>query len=89
MKFVDARKEFGLKLRAYREEAGFTQRQMMKKLKLQGPQFISNFERGMSLPPLPMLGKMCTLYRMNHAKVLDQFVKTMRYHFQERMGGKW
>lgn len=51
-------------LKQAREKAGLSQRQVADELGYQSAQFISNWERGISSPPLKTLKRLGDLYRV-------------------------
>lgn len=53
---------FAEKLKKLRIEAGLSQRDVANKLGYSTPQFISNWERGISRPPVSALGTISSLY---------------------------
>jgi transcriptional regulator with XRE-family HTH domain len=85
MKYVEAKKAFGAKLKKYREEKSLTQKDVSKVLKFKTTQFVSNVERSVTLPPLPMLGKLIKLYKLNQEKVLKDYVNMVTLDFRERL----
>lgn len=52
-------------LQGSRETAGLSQADVASKLGYSTPQFISNWERGLSLPPLKVLRKIASLYKVD------------------------
>lgn len=71
----------GDKLKAMREKAGLSQRQVTDKLGWATNQALSNAERGVSLPPVESIPVLAKLYGMDE-KYLRQMVfdETMRIH---------
>lgn len=67
----ECQKELGKFLKARRQENGYTQKEVSKKLKLDSPQFISNIERGHCGPPLPILKKMIDIYGIDPKDVIE------------------
>jgi transcriptional regulator with XRE-family HTH domain len=61
--------ELGGALKKGREAAGLTQRDVSDELKYSSAQFISNFERGISAPPLKKLKFLSKRYRLPVGKV--------------------
>ena len=51
-------------LRARRDKAGLTQSQVATALGYETPQFVSNWERGVSLPPLGTLPQLARLLKV-------------------------
>ena len=58
-------------LQQSRANAGFTQKDISKKLGYTSPQFISNWERGVSQPPLNVIHKLIKLYSINRDELFD------------------
>jgi transcriptional regulator with XRE-family HTH domain len=58
-------KEFSIYLRESREKAGLTQSEVAKELGYSTAQFISNWERGLSYPPLKTLSHLANMYKVN------------------------
>lgn len=52
-------------LRTHREKAGFSQADVAQKLGYSTPQFVSNWERGISAPPFNALKKLAVLYSID------------------------
>lgn len=52
-------------LRTHRENSGFSQADVAQKLGYTTPQFISNWERGISAPPFNALKKLAVLYKID------------------------
>ncbi len=51
-------------LKSKRENASLSQGDVAKKLKYTSPQFISNWERGVSSPPIKVLKQLSDLYKV-------------------------
>lgn len=62
-------------LRSHREAAGLTQSDVSHRLGYGSPQFISNWERGVSLPPLEVVPVLTRLYGIEPRVVIDAFQK--------------
>ena len=67
-------------LREKRSRAGLTQWDVAHHLKYSTAQFVSNWERGVSLPPLEVLPKLTNLFGIPNREVID----TM-HHYQEQV----
>lgn len=52
-------------LRTHREQSGISQAEVAKKLGYSTPQFISNWERGLSAPPFNALKKLANIYKVD------------------------
>lgn len=58
-------------LKESRIRAGLTQKDISKKLGYESPQFISNWERGISSPPLNALKTLIKMYKLNRDDVFE------------------
>jgi transcriptional regulator with XRE-family HTH domain len=63
-------------LKKCREKAGYSQTQVSAKLGYTSPQFISNWERGLSHPPVKSLNKLAKLYKVKGVELGEIFIKT-------------
>lgn len=63
-------------LKKCREKAGYSQTQVSTKLGYTSPQFISNWERGLSHPPVKSLNKLAKLYKVKGVELGEIFIKT-------------
>jgi transcriptional regulator with XRE-family HTH domain len=60
-------------LKKARENAGLSQAEVARELGYSSPQFVSNWERGLSSPPVPKLKKLCKMYQLS----VDQAYQAM------------
>lgn len=67
--------EFGSYLHEMRTKANLTQRQVSIALGYSSAQFISNFERGITLPPLCKIKILMRLYRMPKRQVVQMIIE--------------
>jgi len=51
-------------LKKARENSGLSQAEVARELGYTSPQFVSNWERGLSSPPVPKLKKLCKMYEL-------------------------
>ena len=58
-------------LRTKRLDASLSQADVAKELGYSSPQFISNWERGLVLPPLATLPQLLKLYSLNRNEVVE------------------
>lgn len=72
-------KHIGRFLKTKREKASLTQQDVSKHLDYTSPQFVSNWERGVSLPPMDVLPKLASLYAVGAKEMIDTMHK---YHLQ-------
>jgi len=52
-------------LREARERSKLSQSQVAQELGYSSPQFVSNWERGLSSPPIPKFKKLCKMYSLS------------------------
>lgn len=62
-------------LRTSRLKAGLSQAETADKLGYSTPQFISNWERGVSRPPIRSLKKLASLYKMSAEGLFEEILK--------------
>jgi transcriptional regulator with XRE-family HTH domain len=62
-------------LRKKRRQAGLTQSDVAKKLGYSSPQFVSNWERGLSDPPVETLRKISDIYNIPLDEIHQLFLK--------------
>jgi transcriptional regulator with XRE-family HTH domain len=73
-------KVVGSFLKSRRQRAGLTQQDVAQHLEYTSPQFISNWERGVSLPPLDVLPRLAVLYRVSARDMID-----VMHRYQEQV----
>lgn len=75
-------------LHGYRVGANLTQAQVADHLGYSTPQFISNWERGVSAPPINMIKKLSALYRVDAEEMFklieEQTIKEVRRSFEKK-----
>ena len=64
-------KHVGHFLKSAREKSGLTQHDVARSLHYSTPQFVSNWERGISLLPLDVLPKLSEVLQMSSKQLLD------------------
>lgn len=69
------RSKFGQYLHNMRLRAGLTQKQISKKLGYQTPQFISNWERGVSCPPLAIVNQLVKHYKISKDEMFEIYLE--------------
>lgn len=57
-----------------RQNVGLSQRQVAAKLGYRTPQFISNWERGVSHPPISAIKKIAAIYGISPEEIFDTIV---------------
>ena len=67
-------KLIGKYLKEKRQDAGVSQKKVSVELGYTTPQFISNWERGLILPPLSTVGKLIKIYGMTKKEVSELFM---------------
>ena len=66
----------GKLLKDKREKAGFSQAEVSKKLGYSSPQFVSNWERGLSTPPVVSLRAIAQLYKISPDNLFQVYLKS-------------
>lgn len=61
-------------LRDARESAKLSQSQVAQELGYSSPQFISNWERGLSSPPIPKFKKLCRMYSLSLDEAFERLL---------------
>lgn len=70
--------ELGSYLQTMRIKAGLTQREVSLTLGYSSAQFISNFERGIAVPPLKKLKVLVKIYEMPVDTIMDMILDAER-----------
>mgnify|MGYP003874816653 FL=1 len=63
-----------------RLRSGLTQDELARKLSYSSAQFVSNWERGISLPPLDIMAKLCVVCKTSPDDLVD-----VLYSYQEEV----
>jgi transcriptional regulator with XRE-family HTH domain len=79
-------KEF---LKNKRLNATLTQQQASTLLGYQSSQFLSNLERGLSKPPLPVLFKMCDVYGISEEEMRAQYLTWVKDEALKKATNMW
>lgn len=74
----------GQRLKGWRENVKLSQGEVAKKLQYSSPQFISNWERGLSLPPMEVLPKLLNLYSLSPDELTDVIYKYQEKQLEEQ-----
>lgn len=69
---------FALYLKDKRIAAGLSQRDVADRLKYSTPQFISNWERGVSQPPVSAIKKLSSMYSVPAESILSHMIETAK-----------
>lgn len=72
-------------LRHSRKLAGYTQDQVAKACRYSTPQFVSNWERGVSAPPVETLQVLCVLYYINPNDMIAILVKDYKTRLEKAL----
>jgi transcriptional regulator with XRE-family HTH domain len=68
-------RKFALYLKQSREKSGLTQLEVSQILGYSTPQFVSNWERGRSYPPIKTLKTISKLYKINPDHLFEKIVE--------------
>lgn len=79
-------------LHGYRIDANLTQAQVADHLGYATPQFISNWERGVSTPPINIIKKLAAFYKVDAESIFklieEQTIKEVRRNFEKKYYGE-
>ena len=67
-------------LKGAREKAGLTQQDVARELNYSTPQFVSNWERGISLPPLDVMPLLAEVLKISPRNLMDTL-----FRYQEEL----
>lgn len=83
---------FGKCLKEFRNNAGLSQKEVGEMLGYTNPQFVSNWERGISTPPVDVLKKLSQIYSVPSDKmfslILDTAIERVTLSLKSRYYGK-
>lgn len=68
-------KKLGMQLKQWRSSAGLSQLQVSRGLGYATPQFISNWERGVSNPPVGQIRALSRLYKVDANVIFEQVLE--------------
>lgn len=71
----DPKKKFAQYLKSSREKSGLTQKRVSDRLGYATPQFISNWERGVSTPPIEQLKILGKLYKKDATEIFELYLE--------------
>jgi len=74
----------GVKLKGWREKVKLSQGEVARKLQYSSPQFVSNWERGLSLPPMEVLPKLLSLYSLSPDELTEVIYKYQEKQLEEQ-----
>lgn len=83
-----ARLRFADFLRNKRLEAGLTQGDVAKKLKLKNAQFVSNIERGLAPVPFSTLKLLMKCYDMSYEELSEKYLELQESILKGELGGR-
>lgn len=75
-------------LRELRLKSGLTQTEVAKELGYSTSQYVSNFERSLSYPPVSTLSKLASLYGVDPIYLKKQYLKFRVSAFEARLKKK-
>ena len=82
--------QLGSELKTLRVKAGLKQKEVASKLGYTSPQFISNWERGISSPPVKSLKQLAEIYNTNpdslFKKLRKAIMNNLDAEFQKSVG---
>lgn len=70
-------------LKKFREMRGLTQKQVSDKLGYSSPQFVSNWERGVSMPPMNSLKKVARILKLEKETLGDHVLADFETELRE------
>lgn len=82
------KKAIGLWLKEARSRSGLSQGEVSETLGYKSPQFISNWERGLSLPPDHQLTEIVDVYNLKPIDLVDIYIIECRETLMRIMGLK-
>jgi transcriptional regulator with XRE-family HTH domain len=78
MSKVKKKESLSAYMKRSREAAGLSQQEVGRKLGFSSPQFVSNWERGISGPPVKALVRLKNIYKLDINYVADLIVEKTR-----------
>lgn len=72
-------------IRTCREKAGVTQAVVADALGYSSPQFISNWERGTSVPPISAIPTLAKTIKVSPEKFIDLYVESTKVMLERRL----
>lgn len=76
----------GKLLKDARIAQNLSQRDVSQELGYSSPQFISNIERGLCMPPLKQLKVMIDMYKLNPSEVYELIVDAQSAYIRDQLG---
>lgn len=78
-------RNLGVYLRDKREKKGMTQTDVAASLKVR-PQFVSNWERGLSSPPWRLMRNLVRLYNIPKNEIIKVLVREHEIYIKQNLG---
>jgi len=78
---------YAVYLKNLRLKAGLTQAEVAKVLGYSNPQFVSNWERGISLPAVNSLATLAKLYGVSINRLFDPYMRQLRQDLWKKATG--
>lgn len=75
--------------KSLRLKAELSQREVSEKLGYSTPQFVSNWERGVSFPPLEALSELARLYNVDKETLFTMYKNMVIADLQETLDRRW
>lgn len=69
-------------LKQKRIDAGLSQGELASQLGYTSPQFVSNWERGLSLPPKGSMKKVCKILKLDYAAFVEDYVRLLLKRYE-------
>lgn len=82
---MDSKIEFALFLKKLRLKSGLSQGDVAKQLHYKSPQFISNWERGLSTPTVNSFQDLANLYDVKVEIVFNAYMKSLKQELWEKV----
>ncbi len=76
-------------LKEKREKLGISQAKVAEKLRYSSPQFISNWERGLSAPPVTVLRAIAQIYKMPADTLFKIYLKASLKMYEDDLRKKF
>lgn len=74
-------------IKKHRKQVGIKQKEVSAQLGYTSAQFVSNWERGISWPPLKDVNKVCAILKIKPAKLKSLMIKARREEIERAFNG--
>jgi transcriptional regulator with XRE-family HTH domain len=81
--------DFGQYLKSLRESKKLTQFGVASELGYETAQFISNWERGVSMPPIPVIKKIALMYGISEGDLKEKYIEQSLTLFEKSLRDKF